>query len=110
MITVGLTPRQKALAELQVLEPNLTVSQYAEKIGCSEKSVYNWRYLQDFTDYEHELCQKRFRELEKTAMKALSILVNNNNFNAVKYVLDGRDYGAEQKINATVSSDINIDG
>ena len=45
-----LKPRQKALAQLMVAEPQLTKAEYAERIGCAESSIYNWQQLAEFRE------------------------------------------------------------
>lgn len=106
-----LKPRQKALAQLMVAEPQLTKAQLAERIGCAESSIYNWQQLAEFREYEHELCEKKFRSLEKIAIQKLMENITNGNQKAIQYALDYIGYKATQELDVNSNTiSINILG
>lgn len=103
-----LKPRQKLIAELHVANPDMTVEEIANEVGVNPVTVYRLRRTPQYKKYEHELCQERFGDLEKIALKSLKENVQNNNQKAIEYVLDYLGYKATEKIEADLSSDINI--
>lgn len=102
-----LKPKQKKLAEIMVAEPELNNEQYAEKIGIDPSTLYAWKKKDEFNEYVHNLCKERFKDMEKLAMNRLKQHVENGNWKATQYVLDGLGYKPEEKIDIT-SGDINI--
>lgn len=102
-----LKPRQKALAQLMVAEPQLTKAEYAARIGCAESSIYNWQQLAEFREYEHELCEKKFRSLEKLAIQKLMENISKGNQRAIAYALDYVGYKPKDEMDIN-SCDINI--
>lgn len=104
-----LKPRQKALAQLMVAEPQLTKAQLAERIGCAESSIYNWQQLSEFREYEHELCEKKFRSLEKIAIQKLMENITNGNQKAIQYALDYVGYKATEQQEIQMDAKIEVD-
>ena len=102
-----LKPKQKQMAELMVLEPSLTNREYAKRISVDEKTLYKWKKIPEFQDYIHELCQQHFKSMERLAMKKLKEQVENDNWKAIEYLLNGNGYRAKEEIDVS-SSDINI--
>lgn len=102
-----LKPRQKALAQLMVAEPQLTKAQLAQRIGCAESSIYNWQQLAEFREYEHDLCEKKFRSLEKLAVQKLMENMAKGNQKAIEYALNYVGYKPKDEIDIS-GGDINI--
>ena len=105
---MALKPKQRALAELMVSNPELTNLQYAEEAGIDVKTVYKWKKEQEFQDYVHELCLAKFEGLEKLAIQKLKENMAKGNQKAIEYALDYLGYKATQKVEADVNTDINI--
>lgn len=103
-----LKPKQKALAELMVYNPNLTNVEYAHEIGIDPKTLYKWKKTVEFQDYVHELCQEKFKSLEKLAIEKLKENISKGNQKAIEYALDYTGYKADTKITADVKNDITI--
>ena len=106
---MALKPKQMKLAELMVAEPNTKNIEYAEKIGISEKTFYTYKADPEFQEYLTQLCQERFKDMERLAMKELRKAVSNGNFKAISYVLDGLGYKAEDKIHMDGSMEAKIE-
>ena len=104
-----LKPRQIKLAELMAVEPELTKEQLAERVGCSEKSVYEWKKLPEFTEYYHQLCEKRFRSFEGLAVKKLVENANKGNQKAIEYLLNYIGYASVQKQDIQMDAKVEID-
>ena len=102
-----LKPRQIRLAELMVAEPQLTKAQLAERVGCSEASVYNWQQLAEFIEYKHQLCEKTFRSYEALAIRKLMENADKGNQKAIEYLLNYVGYKPKDEIDIS-SGDINI--
>lgn len=102
-----LKPKEKALAELMCCEPSLRNIDYAQRCKISEKSVYVYKNKPEFQQYLDELCKKKFKSMESLALKKLKEEVEDNNFKAIQYVLDGLGYKAKEE--QEVSMDVNIE-
>lgn len=90
--------------------PGLSLNKVSEAVGVPRSTINHWitNNAHDWNARYREALRRSFERLELPAIKALNELVNEKNFQAVKYVLDNRDYGATQKISADVKSDVNI--
>ena len=105
---MALKAKQKALAELMILQPDMTNVEYAKEIGIDPKTLYKWKKTDEFQDYMHECCQLKFKELEKLAIEKLRENIKKNNQKAIEYALDYVGYKADTKITADLNSDITI--
>lgn len=105
---MALTAKQKSLAELMVLKPELTNVQYAEEIGIDPKTLYKWKKTVEFQDYMHECCQAKFKDLEQLALTKLRENMAKGNQKAIEYALDYLGYKADTKIKAEVSDNVTI--
>lgn len=106
---MALKPRQIKLAELMVDEPELTNYQYAEKIGCSETSIYGWKKLKEFEELYHSLCKKRFRSYESLAIKKLKENAVKGNQKAIEYLLSYIGYKPQEQAQIQMDANIQID-
>ncbi len=105
---MALKAKQKILAELMVMKPELTNVQYAEEVGIDPKTLYKWKKTDEFQDYLHECCQDKFKDLEKLALDKLRDNIGKGNQKAIEYALDYLGYKADTKITADLNSDITI--
>ena len=105
---MALKVKQKMLAELMVLKPELTNLQYAEEADIDPKTVYRWKKLPEFQAYISELCQDKFKDLEKLAIDKLRDNIGKGNQKAIEYALDYLGYKASTKVEAELTNDINI--
>ena len=106
---MALKPKQKKLAELMVLKPELNNEQYAEEIGINPCTVYAWKKSKDFQDYLHECCKEEFKSLEKLAIRKLKENCKKGNQKAIEYALDYLGYKATDKVEADLNASIEID-
>ena len=102
-----LKPRQMKLAELMAVEPELTNEEYADRVGCNPSTVYTWKKNEEFQQYLHTLCEKRFRSFEGLAVQKLMENANKGNQKAIEYLLNYIGYKPKDEIDIS-SGDINI--
>lgn len=105
---MALTAKQKALAELMILKPELTNVEYAKEVVIDPKTLYKWKKTEEFQAYISELCQDKFKELEKLAIEKLRNNITKGNQKAIEYALDYLGYKATHKVEAELTNDINI--
>lgn len=100
--------RQNRTLEVWVNNPTATFEQIAAMANISDKTF--WRYRKDpaFMARYKELCQARFKQLEAKAIHKLDKQLDEDNFQAIKYVLDGLGYKPTEKIDANVDSELTI--
>ena len=75
--------------------------EYARRIGINPKTLYEWKKKEEFNDYIHDLCRKKFASMERLALKELKEQVENGNWKAIEYVLNGVGYKATEKLEVT---------
>ena len=105
---MALKAKQKALAELMILQPDMTNVEYAKEIGIDPKTLYKWKKTDEFQDYLHSCCQLKFKELEQLAIEKLRENIKKNNQKAIEYALDYVGYKPEMKIKADLNNDVTI--
>lgn len=101
---------QKRACDIIRLNPALSYAEVSRQIGLDERSVWQW-YKRDTHGFKakwDEALQDAFARLEGLAIQTLGDLLVDGNFQAAKYVLDNRNYGATQKIKADVDSSVDI--
>lgn len=103
-----LKPKQKALAELMILKPDLTNEQLAAEIGINPKTLYKWKKTVEFNEYLNELCKEKFSDMERLALEKLAAQLKKGKWQAIEYVLNGLGYKPEDKLDIKNSGDINI--
>lgn len=105
---MALKIKQKALAELMILKPELTNVEYAKEVGIDPNTLYKWKKTDEFQAYMSELCKDKFKDLEKLAIEKLRDNIGKGNQKAIEYTLDYLGYKATQKVEAELTNDINI--
>ena len=104
----GLEERRQNALRVWVDNPLATFEEIGKKAGISDKTF--WRYRQDpeFMAEYKKMCQSRFAALEGKAVAKLEKQVDEDNFQAIKYVLDATGYKPTDKIDASIDSVITI--
>ena len=104
-----LKARQQKAAELLALRSDMKEKEIAAEVGISAKQLWKWKTtIPEFMEYYHELCEKRFRDIESLAVEKLKDNVIKGNQKAIEYALAYLGYKATQKVEAEVNTDINI--
>ena len=84
-------------------------AELAERVGCSEASVYNWQQLAEFREYYHQCCEKRFRSYEGLAIKKLVENADKGNQKAIEYLLNYIGYKPVEQQEMQLDAKIEVD-
>lgn len=96
--------------EIWLANPLLSFNEIAEKAGISNSTFNRYRKHEGFMKEYDTRCRERFRSLQAKAMEQMEILMEQGNWNATKYALDGNDYGGKQKLEInTTTIKVSID-
>lgn len=84
--------------------PTIPLDTVADMAGVGRKTF--WRYRQDesfMAKYKEEQ-KKRFAALEGKAVALLDKQMDDGNWNAIKYVLDGNGYKPTEKLDVSANN------
>ena len=105
---MALKPRQVELLELMLSNPMLSDVKLAELMNLNNKTVGKWRKQEDFQEELKKRLAEQWKNAESLAQKKMIELANDGNFQANKYILDSLGYAPAQRIEADITSDIEI--
>ena len=105
---MALKSNQKKAAELLAMFPNKTYDDVATEVGVNKKTLWQWRKKEEFNSYYQDICKDRFKQLEALAISKLKENALKGNQKAIEYILDYLGYNATTKIEADLTTDINI--
>lgn len=107
---MALTSKQKAFIDAFIEYPTLPMAQHAENLGIAAKTVYNWKSdnKNGFRDELETRLKEKWEEARYMASETMFSLCREGDFKAAKYILDYCGYAPAQKVEANVSSEINI--
>lgn len=108
---MALNTKQKKAIELLTSGRGLNLKEVAEEAGVSPKTLWNWRNSNDFTEFQEELKRindERWRAAVDAAREGAIKLCQNGNQKMIQFVLQNEGYNPTQKIEADISTDINI--
>mgnify|MGYP004591980171 CR=1 FL=1 len=109
----GAKTRAKAISMENALEtwlsnPLLSFRDVAEKAGISEDTFKLYRDEPTFMDEFHKRNRERFKCMEAKALEVLENKLDDEDWKACEYVLNGLDFGGKTKIEATTATTITI--
>lgn len=87
--------------EIWLANPLLSFAEIAEKAGISDATFNRYRKNEDFMREYDSRCKARFKQLQAKALEQLEIMIEDGQWNATKYALDGNDFAAKQKVEIT---------
>jgi hypothetical protein len=105
---MALKPRQYELLEAMLNNPMMLDTVIAQQLGINNKTVGVWRKLPEFQEELKKRLADKWKDAERTAMETMISLCREGDFKASKYILDSQGYAPAQKIEANVSTDIQI--
>ena len=105
---MALTPKKLELLEAMLSNPRMSDVRLAELLNLNNKTVGKWRKEPDFQEEMKKRLQEQWKSAEILAQKKMIELAEEGCFQANKYILDSLGYAPAQKIEADVSTDINI--
>lgn len=102
--------RMKRTLEVWLANPIARFEDIAAAAGISDKTFWRYRQDADFMAEYHEQLKKRFSSLEGKAVAQLENKLDDGDWRAIQYTLDGLGYKATDKVemdNKTIIS-INV--
>lgn len=100
---------EKAL-EMVRQNPNMGMQEISLTLGLSKSTVWDWQRFnrEGFGDRYRETLREAFNDLEAPAICALKDLIEDRNFQAVRYVLDNRGYKAADRVEQVTDNTVTI--
>ena len=105
---MALTAKKLELLETMLSNPMMPDTKLAELLNLNNKTVGKWRKEPDFQEEMKKRLAQQWKDAESLAQKKMIELANDGCFQANKYILDSLGYAPAQKIEADISTDINI--
>lgn len=105
---MALTAKKLELLEMMLSNPMTTDVKLAELLNLNNKTVGKWRKEPEFQEEMKKRLAEQWKNAESLAQKKMIELANDGCFQANKYILDSLGYAPAQKIEADISTDINI--
>lgn len=108
---MALNNKQRKAIELLTSGQGLTLKQVAEGAGVSPKTLWNWRNGNEFTEFQEELAKinhERWQAAVDAARQGAIDLCKSGNQKMIEFVLKNEGYNPTQKVEADISTDINI--
>lgn len=105
---MALTAKRLELLEAMLAHPKLSDVKLGELLDLNNKTVGKWRKEPEFQEEMKKRLQEQWKDAERLAQKKMIELANDGCFQANKYILDSLGYAPTQKIEADISTDINI--
>lgn len=103
-----LKPKQYELIEALIANPMVPDTEVAKQIGINRNTVREWKKKPEFAEELKARLAEIWKDSERMAMETMHSLAREGDFKAAKYILDSLDYAPTQKIQADISTDINI--
>jgi transcriptional regulator with XRE-family HTH domain len=108
---MALNTKQRKAIELLTSGEGLNLKEVAEQAGVSPKTLWNWRNGNDFTEFQEELAKinhERWQAAVDAARQGAIKLCKDGNQKMIEFVLKNEGYNPTQKVEADISTDINI--
>ncbi len=105
---MALTAKKLELLETMLSHPMMPDTKLAELLSLNNKTVGKWRKEPEFQEEMKKRLAEQWKNAESLAQKKMIELANDGCFQANKYILDSLGYAPAQKIEADISTDINI--
>lgn len=105
---MALKPKQIKLIEAIITYPSAPNTELAELVGVNRNTVSTWRRSEEFQKELDKRIKEIWKDSEAIAVATMRNLATEGDFKASKYILDSLGYAPAQRIEAEVSSDINI--
>jgi hypothetical protein len=105
---MALTAKRMELLEAMLANPKLSDVKLGELLDLNNKTVGKWRKEPEFQEEMKKRLQEQWKDAERLAQKKMIQLADEGCFQANKYILDSLGYAPAQKIEADISTDINI--
>lgn len=104
----GMEKKMEYSLEVWLSNPLLSLEEVAEKAGISRTQFWRYRQMPEYMAEYRKRCRARFEALEAKALEVLEIKLNEEDWKATQYVLDGLDYNGKTKVEASTATTITI--
>lgn len=105
---MALSNRQKALLEYMLANPSLPETVCARNCNVPNSTYFAWKQKGEFTAELDRRLKEQWKDSERVAVDTMVSLCREGEYAAAKYILDNLGYKPVDKIQAEVSTDINI--
>ena len=105
---MALTAKRLELLEAMLAYPKMSDVMLGELLDLNNKTVGKWRKEPEFQEEMKKRLQEQWKDAERLAQAKMIELADGGCFQANKYILDSLGYAPAQKIEADISTDINI--
>lgn len=103
--------KQKIALELLTSGEGLTFREISERAGVNEKTLWRWRNEPEYAEFQEELKRLndvRWHAAEDAARAGAIKLCKEGNQKMIQFVLQNVGYNPTQKVEADITTDINI--
>ena len=105
---MALTKRQKNLIEFMLAHPEMPETVCARECEVPNSTYFDWKKKGEFTEELDRRLKEQWKDAERLAVDKMIGMANEGCFQATKYILDNLGYAPTQKVQADISTDINI--
>ena len=105
---MALTAKRLELLEAMLANPMMSDVKLGELLNLNNKTVGKWRKEEEFQAEMKRRLAEQWKAAESLAQKKMIELAADGSFNANKYILDSLGYAPAQRIEADVSTEIDI--
>ena len=108
---MALNTKQRKAIELLTSGQGLTLKQVAEEVNVNEKTLWRWRNEPAFALFQEELAKindERWKAAVDAARQGAIKLCKDGNQKMIEFVLKNEGFNPTQKVEADISTDINI--
>ena len=105
---MALKARQLKLIEALMANPMLPDIKIAEELGINRNTVREWKNKPEFKEELQRRLRAQWEDSERMAIDTMQTLAQGGDFKAAKYILDSLGYAAPVKVEADISTNINI--
>lgn len=109
---MALNKKQRIALELLTSGEGMTLQQVADAAAINVKTLYNWRHLPEYAEFQEELEKinnERWLATVDAAREAALKLCKDGNQKMVQFVLQNAGYNPTQKVEADLHTDIVIE-
>lgn len=105
---MALKQKEYALLEALLANPAISNEKVAKIVGINRNTVREWKNKPEFKEEYKRRLREKWESSEEIAIHTMRKLALNGDYKASKYILDSMGYAPAQRIEAQVSTDIEI--
>lgn len=105
---MALTKRQKNLIEYMLAHPEKPETVCARECEVPNSTYFDWKKKGEFTEELDRRLKEQWKDAERLAVDKMIAMSKDGCFQATKYILDNLGYKPTERIEASISTDINI--